>query len=522
VTEDFPLDEGFDVSLVAEGGLEDVRRDPLKWFRYSSKAQRDLAKHVAAGMEVYLRAGNQAGKTTVAAYVAVALARGASELGGVRLPVLDSPCTGAVLGKSYKQMAESSIKALREALGDWPHKLEMGSQGTVIAIRVKPERSTSDDWKGWSRILILPQDGEKPVGMRLDWAWADEPPKEDYWHELRARGKANRPFLRFITMTPEDRSEWAWLEREFAGCGKPGRNGRIELRLSVFDNKALGAAHLKELEQAWHSDPLLKARLYGEYVDMVGQCPFDSAGLARWEERIRPPLRSDSIALGEGFTPFLVDVWFERDEAEEYFVLADPSMGIKDEKGEHDPGGVIVVSRGTPRLVARWSGYAPAYQLGRLAKALAERYNRALVVWERNSGYGEPFYMGLGGYGNVYLEHHQDAKRLTLYERLGWQTNATSRGAIVGALQKAVIQDGLVMLSGEALSSMRGFIMQRTGKVEAGHGRHDEDVILLGLACHLLETLPFYRVGRSVSDELEGPGGAFHRREERDYDWVDF
>ena len=129
--------------------------------------------------------------------------------------------------------------------------------------------------------------------------------------------------------------------------------------------------------------------------------------------------------------------------------------------------------------------------------------------------------MGLGGYGNVYLEHHQDARKLTLYERLGWQTTATSRGAIVGALQKAVIQDGLVMLSGEALSSMRGFIMQRTGKVEAGHGRHDEDVILLGLACHLLETLPFYRVEKSVSDVLEGPGGPFHRRAVVDADWMD-
>lgn len=513
----------FDAGLVAEGGLEAVRRDPLQWFKFSSVAQRELVRQVAAGLEVYLRAGNQAGKTTVAAYLAVALARGASMLGGVRLPVLDSPNVGAVLGKSYKQMAESSIKALREALGDWPHKLEMGAQGTVLAIRVKPERSRSDDWKTWSRILILPQDGEKPVGMRLDWAWADEPPKEDYWHELRARGKANRPFLKFITMTPENRTEWAWLEREFAGCGAPGKDGRIELRLSVFDNKALGPAHLKDLEQAWKSDPLLKARLHGEYVDMVGQCPFDSEGMARWESRLRAPAREEWIALGEGFSPFLTQVWWDAEPGEEYMVLADPSAGIKDEKREHDPAGVLVVGRGTKRLVARWNGYAPAYQVGRLARTLAERYNRALVVWERNSGYGEPFYMGLGGYGNVYIDHRVDSLHGTLFERLGWQTSATSRGAIVGALQKAVIEDGLVMLSGEALSSMRGFIMQRTGKVEAGAGRHDEDVILLGLACHLLETMPFYRVEKSASETLEGPGGPLHRKERDDHlAWVDF
>ena len=517
------MDEaGFDVSLIAESGLEDARRDPLKWFRYSSEAQGDLVRWVVNGVEVYLRAGNQAGKTTIAAYLAVALARGAGWLDGIQLTVLETPNVGAVLGKSYKQMQESSIKALRQAIGDWPHKLEMGSQGTVIAIRVKPETSRSEDWKTWSRILILPQDGEKPVGLRLDWAWADEPPKEDYWHELRARGRANRPFLRFITMTPEDRAEWAWLEREFAGCQKPGRNGRIELRLSVFDNKALGTAHLKELEQAWRNDPLLKARLYGEYVDMVGQCPFDTEGMARWEALCRAPERTEVVDMGDGHPPHRVEVWFEPELGESYFVLADPSAGIKDEKREHDPAGVIVVARGSRRLCARWNDYTPAFRVGQLSRKLAERYNDALVVWERNSGYGEPFYMGLGGYGNVYMEHHQDSRRLSFYDRLGWATTATSRGAIVGALQKAVLQDGLVMLSGEALSSMRGFVMQRTGKVEAGSGRHDEDVILLGLACYLLETMPFYKVEQSGSDVMEGPGGLFYSPAVRETEWADF
>ena len=111
--------------------------------------------------------------------------------------------------------------------------------------------------------------------------------------------------------------------------------------------------------------------------------------------------------------------------------------------------------------------------------------------------------MGLEGYGNVYLEHHQDARRVSFYERLGWTTSATSRGTIIGALQKAVLQDGLIVLSGEATSSMRGFIMQRTGKVEAGSGRHDEDVILLGLACHLLETMAFYKREESAGTVFE-------------------
>lgn len=462
-----------------------------------------MPRYLLDEKEVYVRAGNQAGKTTIAAYMVVALARGVPEVDGERLPVLETPNTGAVLGKSYKQMSESAVKAVLAALGDWPHKVEKGSQNTVVAIRVKPDRVSSDDVSKWSRILILPQDGEKPVGMRLDWAWADEPPKEDYWHELRARGRANRPFLRLITMTPEDRREWAWLEREFAGCAEPGKDGKVELRLSVLDNKALGPQHLRNLELQWSKDPLFKARMYGEYVDMVGQCPFDREGMVRWEGRCRQGTPETYFGT-DGGQKLTVETWFQPEKGEGYFVIADPSAGIKDEKCEHDPAGVIVVSRTKKQVVARWNGYEPAYRVGQLCAELGRKYNDAMVVWERNSGYGEAFYLGLQGYGNVYMEHHHDARRVSFYERLGWTTSATSRGTIIGALQKAVIQDGLVMLSGEALSSMRGFIVQRTGKVEAGYGRHDEDVILLGLACHLLETMPFYRVE-------ESPGAVFER-----------
>ena len=440
--------------------------------------------------------------TTVAAYAVVALARGVSEVDGEALPVLESPNTGAILGKSYKQMSESTVKAVLNALGDWPHKVEKGSQNTVVAIRIKPDRCSSDDVGKWSRILVLPQDGEAPVGIRLDWAWADEPPKEDYWHELRARGRANRPFLRLITMTPLDRREWAWLEREFAGCAEPGKDGKVELRLTVFDNKALGPAHLKQLELQYAKDPLLKARLYGDYEDVVGQCPFDRDGMAIWDKRCRAGVLERVMDL-DGHSPVDVETWFGPEKGEGYFVLADPSAGIKDERQEHDPAGILVVSRSKRQVVARWNGYEPAYRVGKIARKLADRYNHAMVAWERNSGYGEPFYMGLDGYGNVYMEHHHDARKVSFYERLGWTTTATSRGVIIGALQKAVIQDGLILLSGEALSSMRGFIMQRTGKVEAGSGRHDEDVILLGLACHLLETMAFYRTDESAGMEFE-------------------
>jgi hypothetical protein len=35
-------------------------------------------------------------------------------------------------------------------------------------------------------------------------------------------------------------------------------------------------------------------------------------------------------------------------------------------------------------------------------------------------------------------------------------------------------------------------VIDRNGRIEAGAGAHDEDMIVLGLACHLLETMPLY------------------------------
>ena len=512
-----------DPLLLAEGGLAEARRDPLKWFRFAVEKHRRCVGYLHAGLELYIRSGNQGAKTHFGSRVAVALMRGEASLDGEALPVLETPNTGGVLGKSYKQMGASTIKALLEAIGDWPHKVESGSQGTVLGLRVRPNRSRSDDPKDWSQALMLPQDGEKPVGMRLDWAWGDEPPKEDYWHELRARGRRNRRFVRWITMTPEDWREWAWLEREFAGCEEPGREGRVEVVTSVFDNRMLSKAHMRELEIQWARDPLLRARLFGEYVNLVGQCPFNRDGVVRWKARCRQSERIESMACVPGWEPFEVSEWFGVERGEGYMVLADPSAGIRDEKLEHDPAGVIVVSRTGRKVVARWNGYAPADYVGKLSRALAEKWNGALVVWECNSGYGLPFYLGLGGYGNVYVDSRPDSLHLSLMDRLGWTTTAASRGAIVGALQKAVIEDSLVVLSGEMVASMSQFVMQRTGKYETGAGRHDEDVILMGLAAHLLETLPFYRMTESDGERFEREVLKIERVRERDDDsrWLE-
>lgn len=474
------------VFLTAEAGLAAFKADPVSHFRFKSDAQRRFAGSLANFREVYLRSGNQAGKTTIGAFCGVALARGFVEIDGVTLPMLGTPNTGVVLAKGRAMAKESVIRKYQEAIGHWPHHIERNG-AAIEAIWVKPNRSQDDDWRQWSCIRFFVEGGQSVAGMRLDWAHADEPPDWDMWLELRMRGKANRHFIRFITATPIDKRDWRPLRDDFRGCQAPdGKNGKIELTMSVFDNHALSDEHKKALEED-AKGPLQRAKLYGDYVDLTGTNPFDAEGLRKWSERCVPG-RKDAYATRSG-SKIEYEVWADPDPNESYFVVADPSAGIWDEAGHHDPCEAVVVARRSKTVVARYNGYIPAYELGRFSRFLAEKYGKALLVWERNSGYGEAFYEGCDRYGNVYIEYHRDSLHVPLSQRLGWLTTATTRGTIIGALQKAILEDGLTVYSREACDSLGDVVIDRSGRIEAGAGAHDEDMIVLGLACHLLETM---------------------------------
>ena len=458
-----------------------------------------------------MRSGNQAGKTTIGAFCGVAMARGCAELDGVPLPMLGTPNVGVVLAKGRAMAKESVIRKYLEAIGSWPHHIERNGN-SIEALWVKPNRSKSSDWHDWSCIRIFVEKGQSVAGMRVDWVHADEPPDWEMWLELRMRGKANRYYVRFITFTPIDKRDWKPVREDFKGCAWPkGKDGKVELVMSVFDNKALGEEHRRALEQDTKG-LLQKAKLFGEYVDTTGANPFDSEGLKRWLERCEEPAERHLWMTGRGRSAEWHE-WYAPVAGVSYMVIADPSQGIEDEAHEHDPGGIVVVERSVvsgpvPRVVARYNGYIQAHELGRLSRHMAERWNHALVVWERNSGYGEAFYLGLGDYGNIYIEHHLDARGLPLSQRLGWTTTATTRGTIIGALQKAILQDGLHVPSLEAVESLSEVVVDRNNRIEAGAGAHDEDMIVLGLACHLLETYavweskPVQTAGEKVAERL--------------------
>jgi hypothetical protein len=494
--------------LAAERGIAKITSDPIAAFRFSSEGQRDATRALTLFEETGVQTSNQWGKTTWAGHAFVGMMRGVKEfcgdvvgIGGyikrgdpVALPLLGTPVRFLQLSQGREMWKDSVKLCLDKAVGDHPHHWELQG-GVATALWVKPDLARTDDWRTWSSMRFFVEAGQSVAGMRLDGAWADEPPDWDLWQEIRMRGRANRPFVRVITYTPVDKRTWKPIREDFKGCAWPrGKGGKVVIRQSVYDNKALSKEHIKAVERAAAgSGALKKAKLYGDFCDTTGSNPFDAEGLKRWADRCKPGV--EHRGLTPSATQYSYEVWEKPTDGEGYFIIADPSAGIEDEAKEHDPAGIVVVTRSKPyAVVARYNGYMPSRDLGWLAARLAQEYNRALLVWERNSGYGESFFHGIGRYGNVYVEHHHDARGLPLSQRIGWTTTATTRGTIVGALQKAILQDGLLVYSAEAVDSLGSVVLKRDGlRPEAGAGAHDEDMIVLGLACHLLETLPFYR-----------------------------
>jgi hypothetical protein len=486
-------------------GLLLREKDPLAYWHYANDTYRKAVSSLADGLEVFVRAGNKAGKTEMGSAAVVAMLQGRDNLDGVPLPTLPPKAIGAVLVLDHQQQVMSVQPAYLRQLGSWPHEVGWKSRSNNIigTIRIKPIRG-SDDSRKWSILHFISQENPNAtVGARLHVAHADEPPKEHIWNEVRARGHAGQPFIRLITATPLVRRQWAYLKKQFPEehTGEAFR-GRIELRVSVYDNAFLSPADKAELEDLYSDDPLREARLHGDYIDASGKCPFDPSTLAFLLQKCQPfriktfrVLRESDTAEGRTHRDeqIEVEVIEDRDPEETYYIPLDASAGIDDDR--HDPCCLHVWSRGVrglPRLVARYNGYIGAYGLGALAAELAKHYNHALVDPETSGGWGAPALSALAnfGYGNV-AKAKRELRPGEWAVELGFKTTEATRPAMISSLQEWIRSERdrspiASIRHGEVIRCLQDIVLNEKGKPIAAPGLHDEDMILAGQALRRL------------------------------------
>ena len=506
-----------DAELALALKLDDDRKhaDPLAHRLYSSDEQRQCTQALLDGLEVYLRTPNIGGKTEWGSALAVSIMQGRDSLDGrtineaasgvlewrMKLPRVPMPAVGYFITPGYAQSLEAGISAVKKQLGDYPWKpvyATGSSAGYVSAFLVKPKCKVgggsdwhSDDPTTWSRMSTFVDKGIPPEGGRVDFAWADEPPSEKVWREIRMRRKANMPLLRWITATPLDRTRWEWLRTDYAD-NPAGKREVVMDHLSR--NQALSPEHVADQIRDAQGDPMLKARLYGEYMDTTGMCPFDYEGLGL--------LKSWAEQGKQWWGDTRVEVWRHPQPDEQYFLLMDPSsgklpgvrwVGEAPQQVTRDRCGLWVVARKARAGVARLYDYLDPDELATLAIGLGEFFNHALIVPETN-GVGEAVIPILkrAGYPNLYREFALDRNDHRQTETLGWSSTADRRAACIASLQRQIRQcaEGKPFLdipSAEAVDSLMGIVRDAYGRPVRRHGQNWEDMILLGMASYLLE-----------------------------------
>lgn len=468
-------------------------RDPLAFYQFKSDAQRQLVEFVGQEIECYWRSGNQGGKTYGGAALAVALARGETSLGGMPIPKIRTPNVGWVLVRTYKSQVDGAQAAVLALIGKYPHKISWLNRGMDVigVVRIKPKGCESNDPRHWSRIMFHCGEtrGRSLPGGRIDWAWADEPPPIKLWREVRARRRRNAPFYRFITATPLDRSEWVELEEDFKESHLEPKYGRVLIRSRVYDNSALSDEHIAALENEWKNDPHLLARLNGDLVDASGLCPFKDSLLALGERSVRRPTSVATVVRREALDgtklPPIEVVWEQYaayDPGEWYYLDIDPASGIKSPL--HDPCELHLYARCSDQLVARFNGFLDPYSLGWLAASIADRYggNDVLADIEMNDGYGRTVLRGMRDFGhtNFSVEAREDKTTGQVSNEIGWKTTVANRPAFVGFCHE-VLETGAIKIPAAGVwATLRGVVIDKTGKVLAKDGRHDEAMILLG------------------------------------------
>jgi len=500
------------VAAAAAIGLDPRHNDPLKRWDWCCPQQEQVARWVSQGIETHARAPNKGGKTHVGAGLAAALSRNHPRLGNISLPMPAPPVVGVVLVPSYKQAAETTNLAMLKMLGPHDYKIvRVPGRNYIEQMFVKSTRCRHghDEQCGkCNRVYFWPFDGEIPAGLHVDWIWGDEPPKESMWRELRFRSRPNRELYAWITETPIERQFWEWLQADFDGCYGTPAGGRAEIKWGLDDNKFLAPEYKAQLRKRARGDPHERARIDGEYVSAGALCPFDIHTLEMWLDKVcfagdRYDLQlvSEDGTEKTTFMPMQngrFEVFGKKDPTESYVLICDTSKGVWDPEGKHNPSGMTVLGR---RSWAQWmrfgvergrekDAYVTPFELGQMARVVAEYYNNAMVVPEGNYEL-EQFLLGLGDYWNIYSEERID-KFGRIAPQAGWVTTERTKAKAMHALQTAVLEGDIIIPSRNAVQSLLGWTIDDRHQIMFPPGRfgHGEDGILLGIGAFLLATLP--------------------------------
>jgi len=509
---------------------ERLKADPLLSFGWPGEPHRLACRYHAQGLETLLRGSNDAAKTGTGSAIVTAILEGKKSLNGEPLPDVPMPAVWWVLVQSYKQQVDASQAWVLRWLGDHPHRLVNGAKGYVehIFIATPLCSHSAEDMskagfrcKTCSKLVFHCAESPSGIGGKIDGVWADEPPDEDTWREMRRRGRGNRIFYKLITATPVEKKWWHWMPADFHQVERKPRDGRVEVRATMDDNRFLLPAVKAQKIADTKGDPRERARLYGDYVDLKGESPFPPERLEIWLKRCRPP-RIERVSIEaerqgaddevRAHVQCAVQIFHPYEREEHYVGVVDSATFLRLDhrtglvatawtnegsslRNVPDPCGIHIYARRKPRLAMRFVGYTGAYGIGSLAAKMAVRYGNALIDTDLSGGHGDPAVRALrdAGYFRLHRNNPISSRPGGGSSELGFKMNASNRAEMVASIQQALLNDSVLIESEDCIRSFMAvtYVMTPSGKErpEASYGAKDEDMICAGRALHLMQTL---------------------------------
>lgn len=211
----------------------------------------------------------------------------------------------------------------------------------------------------------------------------------------------------------------------------------------------------------------------------------------------------------------------------EYFIAADVAEGV----AGGDFTSVYVARGDTRRVVAALHGHLTELELAKQLNLLGQYYgtgspaykNARLAIEVRNFGKttinflitGQPEY-GVQKYGMDRLYHmpnKADLQRGIVFgAKPGWDTNSSTRGYVIGAMRRALLDALRTAQNPEMLCSMpdlgiiregKAFLMSKRGKYEALIGENDDRLFSLGILRLMMDC--YLGESDSVDDDLDLP-----------------
>jgi hypothetical protein len=170
-------------------------------------------------------------------------------------------------------------------------------------------------------------------------------------------------------------------------------------------------------------------------------------------------------------------IWFPPVRGKQYLVAADTAGG----GSEGDYSVAQVLDKASGLQCAELQARLPPLELAQRLAKLAQEYNGALVVVERNNhGSGVLAYLhSVCKYEHIYQHKGQD----------GWPTSATERPNMLNLVATALVENPEIFSSRRLLQECRSFVRLPNGKAGARTGAHDDCVMAMAVGLAAREVM---------------------------------